>query len=148
MELSQFTTYLQMFSSFLVAFTGAVVAVGAFIKPIRNWIVEKLSHQSRYERMEEYVSNICSQLDRFAENQALIKSAQVATLRKDLTDIYNDAVAKGYIDEYDRKDFIEMYQIYDALGGNCYVHELHEKILEMPGKPAKKTVKKATKKRG
>ena len=62
-------------------------------------------------------------------------------MRKDLTDIYNESIAKGYVEEYDRKDFIEMYQVYSALGGNCYVHELHEKILEMPGKPIKKTRK-------
>lgn len=146
MDLTNFTTYLQMFSSFLVAFTGAVVAVGAFIRPIRNWLIEKIAHQSRYDTMEKYVTKISGQLDSLGENQVLMKAASIATLRKDLTDIYNEAVAKGYVEEYDRKDFIEMYQVYNALGGNCYVHELHEKILEMPGKPVK--TRKVSKKKG
>ena len=146
MDLTNFTTYLQMFSSFLVAFTGAVVAVGAFIRPIRNWLIEKIAHQSRYDTMEKYVAKISGQLDGFEENQRLMKDASIATLRKDLTDIYNEAVANGYVEEYDRKDFIEMYQVYNALGGNCYVHELHEKILEMPGKPVK--TRKVSKKKG
>ena len=145
MDLPQLTSYIQLFSSFLVALTGAVVAIGALVRPIRNWLLEKLSHQSRYDKMEKYVSKISGQLDQFGENHELMKAALIATLRKDLTDIYNEAVSNGHIEEYDRKDFIEMYQVYNALGGNCYIHELNEKILEMPGKTSKKT-RKTTKK--
>ena len=141
MDLAQVTSTIQLFSSFLVALTGLFAVIVAIVKPLNKWLLEKISHQSRYEKMEKYVAKMSGQLDELGENQSLMKSASIATLRKDLTDIYNDAVGKGYIEEYDRKDFIEMYQVYNALGGNCYVHELYEKILEMPGKPVKKTRK-------
>lgn len=141
MDLAQITSIIQLFSSFLVALTGLFAVIAAFVKPINKWLIEKIGHQSRYDRMEKYVDKISKQLDEFGENHALMKAANIASLRKDLTDIYNEAIAKGYIDEYDRKDFIEMYQVYNSLGGNCYIHEIHEKILEMPGKPVKKTRK-------
>ena len=141
MDLAQVTSYIQLFSSFLVAITGLFAVIAAIVKPLNNWLVEKISHRSRYEKMEKYVDKISKQMDTYGEDHALEKAALIATLRKDLTDIYNEAIAKGYIEEYDRKDFIEMYQVYNALGGNCYIHELHEKILGMPGKPVKRTRK-------
>jgi hypothetical protein len=141
MDIAQVTSHIQLFSSFLVAITGLFALIAAIVRPLNKWLVEKISHQSRYEKMEKYVDKISKQLDTYGNDHALEKAALIATLRKDLTDIYNESIAKGYVEEYDRKDFIEMYQVYSALGGNCYIHELHEKILEMPGKPMKKTRK-------
>lgn len=150
MDLSEFTSHIQLFSSFLVAMTGAVVALGAVIRPMRNWIIDRIGNKRRGEELQKAVTaigtdlkNLSVRFDEERAEQALMKDANIASLRNDLTELYNRVYPQGYIGEYDLKNWISMFEVYTALGGNHYVAELDDRVRKLPGKPPKK--KRATK---
>jgi len=135
MDLSEFTSHIQLFSSFLVALTGAVSVVAGIIRPIRKLLVA----------VKEFGSDLKDLSVRFDEEraeQALMKDANIATLRNDLTELYNKVASQGYIGEYDLKNWISMFEVYTALGGNHYVAELDERVRKLPGKPPRKRAAK------
>ncbi|MBR2306070.1 MAG: hypothetical protein IKA48_02560 [Fibrobacter sp.] len=144
MDLSQFTSYLQLFSSFLVALTGAVVAVGAIIRPVRKWIVGILSKEKEYKQLESSVNDVKQTLSTELSERKLMKEAYICLTRNALTEIWHRAEEQGYICDWDRENFDRMYAAYSALGGNSYIHEAHAQILKLPSKPKKtrKTTKK------
>ena len=149
MDLSEFTSQIQLFSSFLVAITGAVAVVAGIIRPIRNWVLDRIGNRRRGEELLTAVKEFSSDLKdlsvRFDEEraeQALMKDANIATLRNDLTELYNKVNNQGYIGEYDLKNWISMFEVYTALGGNHYVAELDERVRKLPGKPPRKRVAK------
>jgi hypothetical protein len=144
MDLSQFTSYLQLFSSFLVALTGAVVAVGAIIRPVRKWIVGILSKEKEYKTLESSVNDVKQTLSTELSERKLMKEAYICLTRNALTEIWHRAEEQGYICDWDRENFDRMYAAYSALGGNSYIHEAHAQILKLPSKPKKtrKTTKK------
>lgn len=144
MDLSQFTSYLQLFSSFLVALTGAVVAVGAIIRPVRKWIVGILSKEKEYKTLESSVNDVKQTLSTELSERKLMKEAYICLTRNALTEIWHRAEEHGYICDWDRENFDRMYAAYSALGGNSYIHEAHAQILKLPSKPKKtrKTTKK------
>ena len=121
MELSDVTNFLQLMSGFLVSLTALVAALLGVVKPLRKWL---MSHFSTGTKIEAELT--------------LLKKAITAVTRNDLTDIYDRAVDRGFIGDYDRENFIKMYNVYTDLGGNSYVHEIYNQILEMPRKPAHK----------
>ena len=145
MDLSQFTSYLQLFSSFLVALTGAVVAVGAIIRPVRKWIVGILSKEKEYKTLESSVNDVKQTLSTELSERKLMKEAYICLTRNALTEIWHRAEEQGYICDWDRENFDRMYAAYSALGGNSYIHEAHEQIMKLPSRAPKKTAKKAKK---
>jgi len=149
MDLTEFTSHVQLFSSFIVALTGAVVALGAIIRPIRNWIIDRIGHKKHDEVVMQTVTAIGNDVKdlrvRFDEEraeQSLMKDANIASLRNDLTELYYKVENQGYIGEYDLKNWISMFEVYTALGGNHYIAELNDRIHNMPGKPRRKRATK------
>lgn len=108
-------------SSFIVAITGLLIAIGTLIKPLRNWAVEQITNR------KEINTEI-----------SLVKESLQATLRNQLTEIYYRSVERGFIYEYDRENFERMNVAYKKLGGNSYIHTLHNYISSMPNETAAK----------
>ena len=131
MELIEFVTLkLNMFSAFIVSITGLLIAIGTFIKPVRNWLSEQITNKKA----------IAAELD-------LMKEALQATLRNQLTEIYYRSIERGFIYENDRENFEHLNVAYEKLGGNSYIHSLHKLISVMPNETTVKKVKASPKKR-
>ena len=47
-----------------------------------------------------------------------------------------DTFGLGTLLRYDRENFEKMYKVYSDLGGNSYIHEVHDQILKMPTRAA------------
>lgn len=154
MELSALTDYIQLVSGLIIATTSLVAAVVGFVSPIRRWVVQRLNKSvdfnTRVTKIEADVANINNfvtvlkqdlevKFDNDRKEQALMKEATIASTRNDLTAIYNNAIEKGYIGDYDRENFEKMYKVYSDLGGNSYIHEIHTQVLRMPNAPARKS---------
>jgi len=118
MELSDVTNFIQLMSGFLVSLTALVAALLGIVKPLRKWL---MSHFSAGVKIDESLT--------------LLKEAITTVLRNDITEIYDKAVERGFIGDYDRENFLKMYKVYTDLGGNSYVHEIYKQILTMPRKP-------------
>ena len=74
------TLKINMLSTFIVAITGLLIAMGTLVKPLRNWIVEQFTNRKA----------IVAEID-------LVKEALQATLRNQLTEGYYRSIERGFI---------------------------------------------------
>ena len=158
MDLASITSFIQLLSGFLIAITALVAAVVGVVRPMRKWFMNIVYKTDRIAKLEESVAKINKFTDEYSEKlqvkferdknvQDVLKEAITAVTRNDITAIYNKAVEQGYIGDYDRENLEKMYIAYTDLGGNSYVHVIHDQMLKMPRTPPKKTRKKSTKKK-
>ena len=124
------TLKINMLSTFIVAITGLLIAVGTLVKPLRNWIVEQFTNRKA----------IAAEID-------LVKEALQATLRNQLTEVYYRSIERGFIYENDRENFERLNVAYEKLGGNSYIHAIHKLISVMPNETTVKQTKTSPRKR-
>ena len=124
------TLKINVMSTFIVAITGLLIAVGTLVKPLRNWIVEQFTNRKA----------IAAELD-------LVKEALQATLRNQLTEVYYRSIERGFIYENDRENFERLNVAYETLGGNSYIHTIHKLISVMPNETTVKQAKPSQRKR-
>lgn len=124
------TLKINVMSTFIVAITGLLIAVGTLVKPLRNWIVEQFTNRKA----------IAAELD-------LVKEALQATLRNQLTEVYYRSIERGFIYENDRENFERLNVAYEKLGGNSYIHTIHELISVMPNETTVKQPRSNSRKR-
>lgn len=125
------TLKINVMSTFIVAITGLLIAVGTLVKPLRNWIVEQFTNRKA----------IAAELE-------LVKEALQATLRNQLTEVYYRSIERGFIYENDRENFERLNVAYEKLGGNSYIHTIHQLISVMPNETTVKQAKPSQRKRG
>lgn len=159
MELTNLSENLQLYSGFIIALSSFVATLVGVVRPFRKWFFEKCTNKNemnrRITKIEDDISSInqfitelkndlYSKFETDRNEQRIMKEATMASTRNDLTAIYNTAIEKGYIGDYDRENFEKMYKVYTELGGNSYIHEVHDQILKMPSKAAanKRTTKR------
>lgn len=139
-------------TSLLTGLGVLVAALVSVIKPLRNWLIGKLSSKAEIKEATESLRALNNKFDDECAKQELIKNATLSLTRNSLTRIYYKAIERGGISAYDRENFLKMYDSYSALGGNSYVHELYEQVLRMPSlqyvaeskASARKTTRKTT----
>lgn len=143
MDLTAVTSFLQLLSAFFVSLTACFAALVGLIKPMRRWFVGLFKPYSnentdaRISKIEEFLEGeLKEKFERDQQEQKLLKEATIASTRNFLTEIYNKATERGYIGDWDRENFERMYKVYEEMGGNSYIHEVHKKIITMPRKPA------------
>lgn len=124
------TLKINVMSTFIVAITGLLIAVGTLVKPLRNWIVEQFTNRKA----------IAAELE-------LVKEALQATLRNQLTEVYYRSIERGFIYENDRENFERLNAAYEKLGGNSYIHTIHELISVMPNETTVKQPRSNSRKR-
>lgn len=124
------TLKINVMSTFIVAITGLLIAVGTLVKPLRNWIMEQFTNRKA----------IAAELD-------LVKEALQATLRNQLTEVYYRSIERGFIYENDRENFERLNVAYEKLGGNSYIHTIHELISVMPNETTVKQTRSNSRKR-
>lgn len=124
------TLKINVMSTFIVAITGLLIAVGTLVKPLRNWIVEQFTNRKA----------IAAELE-------LVKEALQATLRNQLTEVYYRSIERGFIYENDRENFERLNVAYEKLGGNSYIHTIHQLISVMPNETTVKQTRSNSRKR-
>ena len=124
------TLKINVMSTFIVAITGLLIAVGTLVKPLRNWMVEQFTNRKA----------IAAELE-------LVKEALQATLRNQLTEVYYRSIERGFIYENDRENFERLNVAYEKLGGNSYIHTIHELISVMPNETTVKQTRSNSRKR-
>lgn len=158
MDLASITSFIQLLSGFLIAITALVASIIGVVRPMRNWFMNIVYKHDRIAKLEDAVEKINKFTDEYADKLQekfehdkitlnLLKEAITAVTRNDITEIYNKAIEQGYIGDYDRENLEKMYIAYTDLGGNSYVHVIHDQMLKMPRTPPRKTRKKPVKKK-
>lgn len=148
--LSTASSIISDFSNLIVSLTGLGVAVLAIIRPLRNWIVRRMTSQlDSAKKLDDIISDLKTvkkNQERDSKEQELIRDALLATIRNDLTALYYRAVDDNGISDYNRENFEKLYAVYKELGGNSYIHEIYTLVVKMPRLKTKTVRKKKTKK--
>ena len=161
MDLATVTSYIQLLSAFLVSITAFVAALIGLIKPVRRWFTNLFKAYNNADvnrrmdvmegdvrKINDFIDSVSGKLkekfERDAAEQHLTKEAIKAILRNQMLAIYNRSEERGYIGDWDRDNFEQLFQIYTELGGNSYMHTVNTKVLMLPRVP--KTRKKSKKK--
>lgn len=150
MNFQQVIEYLPIITSAILAVTGLIGTIGAVAakvsSPFRRWIISRLEKNDSMRKLESSVEKINDRLANYEaafktdrEEQKLMKEAYICLTRNALTEIWHKADDDGYIIDWDRENFARMYGSYIALGGNAYMHEVNEKIHQLPSKPPRRT---------
>lgn len=153
-NLSTLTTLFTSIGTMLTALVGVFTAISVVVKPIRkrigSWIINSLSRanvidtklanfDTKLEEIHSSIDSIKTDVEHLrSENQTqnesieLIKHANIDEMKHTLTEMYYNAKRDNGISRYNRTNFVTMFETYSRLGGNSYVHELYDQILEMP----------------
>ena len=144
-SLSDVTTLLNTIIAFITAVAACFATLSVFSARVRNWFKSRFgsnygsimeqkvtSLKDELVNINHAVADILTANNKQNENIALIKEATLCELRDTLTHMYYAAEKVGEMSHYNKENFEKMYQAYTTLGGNSYVHEIRDKVIEMP----------------
>ena len=116
-----------------------ITAGGAFLLGVINvasiWITN--SKKKRCERD----SMIVDRLDKTDAKLDNVGSGMQAMLRFDLYHLWTTCRDKGYADDMDRQNFLNLYDRYHNMGKNGVMDNVRAQFLELPTEKIKKTRK-------
>lgn len=107
-----------------------ITASGALLLGLINLLMTTLT--TRRRRQEEQYSKIIVRLDQI-DGQLVNESKGVqALLRFKLHDLNKTCQRKGYATEFDKTNFIYLYDKYHNLGSNGVMDHIKESFLDLP----------------
>ena len=111
----------------ILAALNTIIAIGGaatvILKKPKQFIQKlfKASIQENLDEVVELCNSINSKLD-------LTEEATKCGLRHSITKFYQEHFDKKQLSSYQLEDIIHLYESYQSLGGNSYVHELVDEI--------------------
>ena len=114
--------------------------IGIFISVFTAYLTHKVKQRDeemmryRREREEKEEAEIRRRL---VEDQSR-DQLTLGMARTMLLSNYDNAVSKGFYTVTERDVYHELYEAYVGAGGNGVIHELAEKIVELPTEPPTK----------
>ena len=114
--------------------------IGIFISVFTSYLTHKVKQRDeemikyRREREEKEEAEIRRRL---VEDQSR-DQLTLGMARTMLLSNYDNAVSKGFYTVTERDVYHELYEAYVGAGGNGVIHELAEKIVELPTEPPTK----------
>ena len=96
--------------------------VSTFVVPIATYVIGK------YKRKNQEQDN---KIQMLLTDDQLTKEALKILLQSNLTNQYFVYEQTGEVKDYQLKSWINQYKVYESLGGNDYLHILHDRIMEM-----------------
>lgn len=83
----------------------------------------------------EAIDSIKVELSELKENTIQMKKANRASLRNALLNAWYQSQRRGYTTEYERENFLRMYNAYTAIGGNSFIQsDIKPKFDALPSK--------------
>lgn len=108
---------------------------------IRQQNSTKEMQRKKDERIDEMrtvfsegFSPLEDKVDALGEKLDLINKGTLGTLRNDILEEYYKCQEKGYRNDYDYQNFMELYSAYHSLGGNCFVEDIKGRFEKLPSK--------------
>lgn len=108
-------------------------------KPIRKRLMEWIRHTSKTDEttqlMQEFKSLLQSHISLDEKKQAkidLISEAILDLLRDDITRIYFQYIGKKELPAYEKQNLVTLFEQYKKMGGNAYIHNVYNELMELP----------------
>ncbi len=106
---------------------------------------EEQKEQKRKAEMNEIVkaelkplTTTISELQKVIED---ISEGTLSSLRNDILTCYYRCVEKGYRNDYDMTNMVDMYQAYVNLHGNSFIKDVMDRFKSLPSKEEFKEIK-------
>lgn len=108
-------------------------------KPIRKQLIGWIKHTSKTDEttqlMQEFKTLLQSHIALDEKKQAqmdLISEAILDLLRDDITRIYFRYIGKGELPAYEKQNLVTLFERYTKMGGNSYIHNIYDELMELP----------------
>lgn len=129
----------------IASYCGSISAIIALIvlvvKPIRDRFVTWVTKTSNRDELNTKIDNLTELVEKQVEQNDIINAelqkqsmALQATLRNSILDIYNTRMQTGFITMYEKQNLAELFKQYEALDGNCFVHNCVDELNNLPVK--------------
>lgn len=109
-------------------------------------IMNNLAEQLADILMPKIKLAIAAELQPVKEDLSKVKSGVQVTCRYDLDELTNKADAQGWLSQYDKDRYTQMYISYHGLGENGVMDAAYNRIVSLPNKPPVHKGKKNSKK--
>ena len=129
----------------IASYCGSISTIIALIvlvmKPVRDRFVTWVTKTSNRDELNTKIDNLTGLVEKQVEQNDIINAelqkqsmALQATLRNSILDIYNTRMQTGFITMYEKQNLAELFKQYEALGGNCFVHNCVDELNSLPVK--------------
>lgn len=129
----------------IASYCGSISAIIALIvlvvKPVRDRFVTWVTKTSNRDELNTKIDNLTELVEKQVKqndniNAELKKQSMAlqATLRDSILNIYNSRMQLGFITMYEKQNLAELFKQYEALDGNCFVHNCVDELNSLPVK--------------
>ena len=129
----------------IASYCGSISAIIALIvlvvKPIRDRFVTWVTKTSNRDELNTKIDNLTELVEKQVAQNDIINAelkkqsmALQATLRDSILNIYNSRMQLGFITMYEKQNLAELFKQYEALDGNCFVHNCVDELNSLPVK--------------
>ena len=129
----------------IASYCGSISAIIALIvlvvKPIRDRFVTWVTKTSNRDELNTKIDNLTELVEKQVAQNDIINAelkkqsmALQATLRDSILNIYNTRMQTGFITMYEKQNLAELFKQYEALDGNCFVHNCVDELNSLPVK--------------
>ena len=133
----------------MAAGAGSLMAIASLIlliiKPLRakfkNWLSKKVENEHKEKCLEMSISQIVDGLDSIQEELRgqeevfdELRESLLCMTRNTLTHLHRKYMEADSIPYFERSNFSMLYDRYIALGGNSYIKDCYDDIMNKPVK--------------
>ena len=133
--------HLNIIASYCGSVSAIIALIVLVVKPVRTKFVTWVAKTSNRDELNTKIDNLTELVEKQVEqnnniNTELKKQSMAlqATLRDSILNIYNSRMQLGFITMYEKQNLAELFKQYEALDGNCFVHNCVDELNSLPVK--------------
>ena len=133
--------YINTIASYCGSISAIIALIILVVKPIRDRFVTWVTKTSNRDELNTKIDNLTELVEKQVEqnnniNTELKKQSMAlqATLRNSILNIYNTRMQMGFVTMYEKQNLAELFKQYEALDGNCFVHNCVDELNNLPVK--------------
>lgn len=133
--------YINTIASYCGSISAIIALVVLIVKPIRSKFVDWVTKTSNRDELNTKIDNLTELVEKQVAQNDVINAelkkqsmALQATLRDSILNIYNSRMKLGFITMYEKQNLAELFKQYEALDGNCFVHNCVDELNSLPVK--------------
>lgn len=133
--------YINTIASYCGSVSAIIALIILVVKPVRSKFVDWVTKTSNRDELNTKIDNLTELVEKQVAQNDVINAelkkqsmALQATLRDSILNIYNSRMKLGFITMYEKQNLAELFKQYEALDGNCFVHNCVDELNSLPVK--------------
>ena len=133
--------HINTIASYCGSISTIIALIVLVVKPVRDRFVTWVTKTSNRDELNTKIDNLTELVEKQVKqndniNAELKKQSMAlqATLRDSILNIYNSRMQLGFITMYEKQNLAELFKQYEALDGNCFVHNCVDELNSLPVK--------------